>query len=97
MTNSNSSISKHYHQLTSVQRGQIQAMLDSGITSRTVIAQEVGCHKKLAAISRQSVAKSNAEASCKETAAIYCMSTITLILHRFIMRSVAKTAISAIH
>ena len=45
MTNSNSSISKHYHQLTSVQRGQIQAMLDSGITSRTVIAQEVGCHK----------------------------------------------------
>ena len=27
MTNSNSSISKHYHQLTSVQRGQIQAML----------------------------------------------------------------------
>ena len=42
MTNSNSSISKHYHQLTSVQRGQIQAMLDSGITSRTVIAQEVG-------------------------------------------------------
>ncbi|MDQ4434147.1 hypothetical protein HUK47_11600, partial [Lactobacillus crispatus] len=26
MTNSNSSISKHYHQLTSVQRGQIQAM-----------------------------------------------------------------------
>ncbi|HJF20721.1 MAG TPA: helix-turn-helix domain-containing protein, partial [Mammaliicoccus lentus] len=43
--NSNSSISKHYHQLTSVQRGQIQAMLDSGITSRTVIAQEVGCHK----------------------------------------------------
>ncbi|EKB71712.1 hypothetical protein HMPREF9249_00730, partial [Lactobacillus crispatus FB077-07] len=25
MTNSNSSISKHYHQLTSVQRGQIQA------------------------------------------------------------------------
>lgn len=46
MTNSNSSISKHYHQLTSVQRGQIQAMLDSGI-------------------SRQSVAKSNAEASQK--------------------------------
>ncbi len=45
MTSSNSSISKHYHQLTSVQRGQIQAMLDSGITSRTVIAQEVGCHK----------------------------------------------------
>ena len=45
MTGSNSSISKHYHQLTSVQRGQIQAMLDSGITSRTVIAQEVGCHK----------------------------------------------------
>ncbi|WP_155634888.1 helix-turn-helix domain-containing protein, partial [Lactobacillus crispatus] len=45
MTNSNSSISKHYHQLTSVQRGQIQAMLDSGITSRTVIAPEVGCHK----------------------------------------------------
>ncbi|TDM90308.1 transposase, partial [Lactobacillus crispatus] len=41
MTTSNSSISKHYHQLTSVQRGQIQAMLDSGITSRTVIAQEV--------------------------------------------------------
>ena len=45
MTSSNSSISKHYHQLTSVQRGQIQAMLDSGITSRTVIAQEVDCHK----------------------------------------------------
>ena len=41
MTNSNSSISKHYHQLTSVQRGQIQAMLDSGITSRTVIAVSV--------------------------------------------------------
>ena len=73
MTNSNPSISKHYHQLTSIQRGQIQAMLDSGITSRTVIAH---------AISRQSVAKSNAEASCKETAAIYCMSTITLILQR---------------
>ena len=92
MTNSNSSISRHYHQLTSEQRGQIQAMLDSGITSCSAIAREVGCH-----ISRQSVAKSNAEASCKETAAIYCMSTITLILHRFIMRSVAKTAISAIH
>ncbi|MCT7758450.1 MULTISPECIES: hypothetical protein [Lactobacillus] len=26
MTNSNSSISKHYHQLTSLQRGQIQAV-----------------------------------------------------------------------
>ena len=45
MTNSNSSISRRYHQLTSLQRGQIQAMLDFGITSRTVIAQEVGCHK----------------------------------------------------
>ena len=45
MTNSNSSISKHYHQLNSEQRGQIQALLDSGITSCTAIAQEVGCHK----------------------------------------------------
>lgn len=45
MTNSNSSMSKRYHQLTSVQRGQIQALLDSGITSRTAIAKEVGCHK----------------------------------------------------
>ncbi|KWU11279.1 helix-turn-helix domain-containing protein, partial [Lactobacillus crispatus] len=45
MTNSNSSISKHYHQLNSEQRGQIQALLDSGITSCTAIAQDVGCHK----------------------------------------------------
>ncbi|WP_155634878.1 helix-turn-helix domain-containing protein, partial [Lactobacillus crispatus] len=45
MTNSNSIISNHYHQLTSVQRGQIQAMPDSGITPRTVIAPEIGCHK----------------------------------------------------
>ena len=45
MTNSNSSISKHYHQLNSEQRGQIQALLDSGITSCNAIAQEVGCHK----------------------------------------------------
>ena len=89
MTSSNSSISKHYHQLTSVQRGQIQAMLDSGITSRTVIAQEVGCHKSTISreIKRGSVLQRD----------ICCMSTITLILHRFIMRSVAKTAISVIH
>ena len=45
MTNSNSSVSRHYHQLTSEQRGQIQAMLDSGITSCSAIAREVGCHK----------------------------------------------------
>ena len=54
MTNSNSGISKHYHQLTSVQCGQIQAMLDSGITSRTVIAQEVGCHKSTISLDNQS-------------------------------------------
>ncbi len=53
MTNSNSSISKHYHQLNSEQRGQIQALLDSGITSCSVIAREVGCHKST--ISRGSV------------------------------------------
>ena len=45
MTNSNSSISRHYHQLNSVQRGQIQALLDLGITSCSAIAREVGCHK----------------------------------------------------
>jgi len=45
MTNSNSSVSRHYHQLTSEQRGQIQAMLDSGITSCSAIARKVGCHK----------------------------------------------------
>lgn len=45
MTNSNSSISRHYHQLTSEQRGQIQTMLDSGITSCSAIARKVGCHK----------------------------------------------------
>ena len=53
MTNSNSSISRHYHQLTSEQRGQIQALLDSGITSCSAIAREVGCHKST--ISRSSV------------------------------------------
>ncbi|ALI51713.1 hypothetical protein IMAU30115_02147 [Lactobacillus helveticus] len=45
MNNSNSSISRHYHQLNSEQRGQIQALLDSGITSCSAIAREVGCHK----------------------------------------------------
>ena len=45
MTNSNSSISKHYHQLNSEQRGQIQAMLSSSIISCTVIVQEIGYHK----------------------------------------------------
>ena len=89
MTNSNSSISKHYHQLNSVQRGQIQAMLDSGITSRTAILLLL---EKLAAISRQSVVKSNVEASYKEIAAICCMSIITPILHRFITKSVAETS-----
>ena len=59
--------------------------------------KDTATKKASGVINRQSVAKSNAEASCKETAAICYMSTITLILHRFIMRSVAKTAISAIH
>ncbi|KFL93104.1 hypothetical protein HMPREF0509_01494, partial [Lactobacillus crispatus SJ-3C-US] len=31
--------------MNSEQRGQIQALLDSGITSCNAIAQEVGCHK----------------------------------------------------
>jgi IS30 family transposase len=44
-TNTNSSIFRHYHQLTDIQRGQIQALLDSGIVSRTLIAKEVGCDK----------------------------------------------------
>ena len=91
MTNSNSSISKHYHQLNSEQRGQIQALLDSGITSCTAIAQEVGCHNQLSAV------KLDEAVSCKETAAMSCMSTITLILHKFIMKSAAETAISVIH
>ncbi|MCH4005548.1 MAG: helix-turn-helix domain-containing protein [Lactobacillus crispatus] len=88
MTNSNSSISKHYHQLNSERRGQIQALLDSGITSCTAIAQEVGCYKST--ISREIRQGS-------VIAAMSCMSTITLILHKFIMKSAAETAISVIH
>ena len=93
MTNSNSSISKHYHQLTSVQRGQIQAMLDSGITSRTVIAQEVGCHKST--ISRE--IKRGSVLQRDSSYLLYEHYYADTVLHRFIMRSVAKTAISAIH
>ena len=45
MTNSNSSISKHSHQLNSEQYGRIQATLGSSIISCTVIAQEIDYHK----------------------------------------------------
>lgn len=89
MTNSNSSISRHYHQLNSVQRGQIQALLDLGITSPLLL-------EKLAVTNRQLAVKSDVAASCKEIITICSMRITMPILRRSIMISDARTAISVI-
>lgn len=63
MTNSNFSTSRHYHQLTSVQRGQIQAMLDLGTFTQAAIAKEVGVNRSTICreIKRGSVLQRNSD------------------------------------
>nr|WP_083673300.1 ATP-binding protein [Limosilactobacillus caccae] len=44
MTQSNFNTRRHYHQLTSEQRGQIEALHDLGLTN-TAIARKLHCHR----------------------------------------------------